>query len=68
MARVEWKRPRSLGDAHAIVDGDTLTLCGQLAEQSAYLVGDEFVPLMACVDCAEIIAEAAAALEVADHG
>ena len=68
MARVEWKRPRSLGDAHAIVDGDTLTLCGQMAEQSAYLVGDVDVPAMACDDCREIILQAAASLEVADHG
>ena len=62
MARVEWKRPKSLTPAHAIVDGDTLTLCGQLAEQSAYLVSDEaLAPLrMACEDCVEIITEAAA--------
>jgi len=68
MARVEWKRPRSLGDAHAIVDGDTLTLCGQLAEQNSYPVGFEDVPAMACDDCREIILQAAASLEVADHG
>ena len=68
MARVEWKRPKSLTPAHAIVDGDTLTLCGQLAEQSAYLVSYEDVPVMACDDCREIIVQAAASLEVGSHG
>ena len=67
MARVEWRRPRSLTPAHAIIDGDTLTLCGQLAEQSAYLVSDAEVPAMACEDCVEIITEAASVLGVGSH-
>ena len=66
MARVEWRRPRSLTPAHAIVDGDTLTLCGDLAEQSAYLVSDE--PLQACEECRAIIREAALSLGAVFHG
>ncbi len=38
MALTQWAAARADGAAHAIIDGDTLTLCGQLAEQHAITV------------------------------
>lgn len=55
MPAVEWRRGRFKTTAHAVVDGDLLTLCGQLAEALAYAETEpRVIQRMACPACREI--------------
>lgn len=63
MATVEWRRSQWATVAHAVVDGDILTLCGELAEHQLTPVNPEAVPAMACESCAAITRALASSLE-----
>jgi len=63
MASVKWARRRFGLIAHVIIEGDTLTLCGESAEKSPVVISAAAVRGMACPDCREIITTAAASLE-----
>lgn len=71
MGLTQWAAARADGAAHAIVDGDTVTLCGQLAEEHAIVVevtteqARGILRGIACPACVAISRELA---EVVGHG
>lgn len=67
MGRVGWWAGSDLL-VHAVIDGDVLTLCGQLGEKAQVEVrSNSAIRGGACPDCRSIVTEAAVTL-AACHG
>lgn len=65
MGHTQWAAARADGAAHAIIDGDTVTLCGKLAEEHAVVVevsteqARGILRGIACPECVAITRELA---------